>query len=110
MPSQQVATELMASSSAERERQLALREAQLEERERQLAEQRRVLREGYSLLRTSTDRSRSAAGGAPPSTWPPLKPAAAAPPAAGPDHGAGVQRLWNRIRRSLFGEKPAFED
>jgi putative secretion ATPase (PEP-CTERM system associated) len=96
-----------AAMPSDRERELTVREAQLEERERQLAEQRRILREGYGLLRSSGPSTLQATAVAQPS-WPP--PRRATELAVQAESSVPDTRLWTRMRRNLFGAKPAFED
>jgi hypothetical protein len=122
-------------ATAAREDELREREVRLSERERQIAEQQRVINEQYRLLKLRAERTISDApipaewawpppGGRPepmreqimaaatqPLTRPqqrivmPERPAIVARPAVPPHAG-----VWTRLRRTLFGSKPVFED
>ena len=128
-------------ASASQEDDLRAREARLAERERQLAEQQRVINEEYRLLKLHTERAVADSQLHGEWAWPPSPPAgsgqtdarpmraAAQPLPSAPPAPPQQQRivmpqspvaltetvardsLWNRVRRSLFGEsKPVFED
>jgi type II secretory pathway predicted ATPase ExeA len=100
---------------AARERELAGREARLAEREQQLAEQRRLLAREYRLTSSSDGSGGRAA--VPASSWGPrvgaalLDDGAPSPPGRTRSNALKPERVWTRLRRSVFGSaKPVFEE
>ena len=134
-PSYAARVESPRLATAAREDELREREARLSERERQIAEQQRVINEQYRLLKLRAERTISDAPNPAEWAWPPHatrpepmreqimrtvtqpaprpqqrivmpdRPAIVPPPAL--PHNSGV---WTRLRRTLFGSKPVFED
>jgi putative secretion ATPase (PEP-CTERM system associated) len=98
-----------------RESDLAAREARIAEREHQLAEQRRLLAREYRLAHATEGSSARTA--APAVQWgsragaASLDNGAPRPPGRSQSGVLKTERVWTRVRRSVFGSaKPVFEE